>query len=542
MPIEPLRPSDPTELGGYRLLGRLGEGGMGAVYLGEGPAGRVAVKAIRAEMASQPEFRGRFRSEVNRARQVPSFCTAAVLDADPESATPYLVVEFVDGPNLAEVVAAKGPLIGGELYSVAVGVATALTAIHGAGVIHRDLKPRNVLFSLGTPKVIDFGIARAFEATSNHTRTDQMVGTLAYMAPERFEADARGVGPAADVFAWGVVVAYAGTGRTPFQADSQAATAARILTQPPDLRGLTSPLREIVERTLAKDPTKRPSAVELLELLLDTGSHNMKDLSGSPELRQAALAARAGGGHRRRRRRRTVTAVAAGVAVLAVLGLIGGRKLAADSGNVDAAARPGPSAETSPSLYSPIGEGLLISDPLDRDGQWHRSSDGGVCEFSDGRLVAYNDDSEFPAEEVYCDGPADKFTGDHAVAVTVALLTPTSCADVWFWGADRITETGSFAVVLCGGKVEVWDQQEDSRATLAEAATNVLGDKAEHRVQVVVEDKTAVVTVDGTRILDASLPPRARKSGQVWLSMRNEPYSETAKGRVSFQNVEIREL
>ncbi|GAA1650534.1 serine/threonine-protein kinase [Actinoplanes couchii] len=541
MPIEPLRSADPTELGGYRLLGRLGEGGMGAVYLGEGPNGRVAVKAIRAEMASQPEFRGRFRSEVNRARQVPSFCTAAVLDADPESETPYLVVEYVDGPNLAEVVAARGPLSGGELYSVAIGVATALTAIHGAGVIHRDLKPRNVLFSLGTPKVIDFGIARAFDATSNHTRTDQMVGTLAYMAPERFETDARGVGPAADVFAWGIVVAYAGTGRTPFQADSQPATAARILTQPPDLRGLSSPLREIVDRTLAKDPAKRPSAVELLELLLDTGSHSMQDLGGGPELRRAALAARAGG-HRKRRRRRTLTVVAAGVAVLGLLGLIGGRKLATGSQEAGTAAPPTPSAAASAPLYSPIGAGLLISDPLTRDGQWHRSSDGGVCEFSGGRMVAYNDDSEFPAEEIYCDGPADKITGDHAVAVTVALLTPTSCANVWFWGADRITEDGSFAVVLCGGKVELWDQKEDSRDTLAKEATKVLADRAEHRVQVLVEDKTVAVTVDGAPVLTADLPARSRKSGQVWLSMRNEPFTETAKGRVSFQNVEIREL
>ncbi|UQU63839.1 serine/threonine protein kinase [Couchioplanes caeruleus] len=181
---DPLLPGDPTELGGYELLGRLDQGGMGAVFLGRDAGGRlVAVKMIRPEYAYDPEFRGRFRSEVNQARQVPPFCTAEVLDADPDHPTPYLVVEYVDGPTLSEVIARNGPLSGGNLHSVAVGVATALAAIHGAGVIHRDLKPGNVLLALGTPKVIDFGIARAFEATSRHTQTDRMVGTVAYMAP-----------------------------------------------------------------------------------------------------------------------------------------------------------------------------------------------------------------------------------------------------------------------------------------------------------------------------------------------------------------------
>jgi hypothetical protein len=204
---------------------------------------------------------------------VPPFCTAEVIDADADHETPYLVTEYVDGPSLAEVVADQGALTGGSLHSVAVGVATALAAIHGAGVIHRDLKPRNVLFALGTPKVIDFGIARAFEATSQHTATDQMVGTVAYMAPERFDtATDRALGPAADVFAWGVVVAYAATGRTPFTADSPVATAARILTQPPNLAGVPEPLRELVAASLDKDPERRPTATELLDRLVATGA------------------------------------------------------------------------------------------------------------------------------------------------------------------------------------------------------------------------------------------------------------------------------
>ncbi|MDR7276806.1 serine/threonine protein kinase [Catenuloplanes atrovinosus] len=290
----PLRPGDPRRLGVYELFSRLGQGGMGTIYLGRAPDGRaVAVKVIRPELAGQEEFLARFRREVERARQVPPFCTAAVLDADPDHSTPYLVVEYVQGPNLAGVVRERGPLTGGDLHGVAIGVATALSAIHGAGVIHRDLKPSNVLFALGTPKVIDFGIARAVEATSSLTRSDQVVGTVAYMAPERFDGKGRAIGPAADVFAWGAVVTYAATGRTPFHADAAGVIAARILTQEPDLDGLPASLRGIVARSLAKEPAARPTAPELVDLLLNTGTPAAAGLAERPELREAAEAVRA---------------------------------------------------------------------------------------------------------------------------------------------------------------------------------------------------------------------------------------------------------
>ncbi|GIG92758.1 serine/threonine-protein kinase [Plantactinospora endophytica] len=296
---QPLRPTDPRQLGPCELVGRLGEGGMGTVYLARLADGRsVAVKVIRPDLAHDAEFRRRFRGEVKRARQVPPFCTAEVLDADPDHDPPYLVVEYVDGPSLSTVVADRGPLTPGNLYGLAVGMATALTAIHGAGVIHRDLKPSNVLLPPGSPKVIDFGIARAMHGTGAGTRTDQVIGTVAYMAPERFESVTKGVlTPAADVFAWGAVVAYAGTGRTPFAAETPAGTAVRIMTEEPDLDGLTGPLRELVELALAKDPQRRPTTRDLLDRLLAGGPDRVGQVAatlvGQPDLLAAAEQAQA---------------------------------------------------------------------------------------------------------------------------------------------------------------------------------------------------------------------------------------------------------
>jgi serine/threonine protein kinase len=285
-----LRRGDPRQMGGYTLLGRLGAGGMGVVYLAKDGGGRlVAVKVVHADLAGDDEFRGRFRSEVNQARQVPSFCTAEVLDADADHQPPYLVVEYVDGPSLGEVVEERGPLTPGNVHAVAVGVASALSAIHGAGVIHRDLKPRNVLLAPGSPKVIDFGIARAFESNSQLTRTGQLVGTVAYMAPERFAADpGAALTPAADIFAWGSVVAYAATGRNPFEGKSPPETATRILSGVPNLNGLTGPLYPLVEFAFTRDPRDRPTARELLDLLLTTGSSSSPVLTGAVAARPRA--------------------------------------------------------------------------------------------------------------------------------------------------------------------------------------------------------------------------------------------------------------
>jgi hypothetical protein len=265
--VGPLQKGDPEQLGPYRLVGRIGRGGMGTVYLAESGQGeRAAVKVINLDLAHDDAFRLRFRREVESARRVRRFCTAPVLDAQLEGEPLYIVTEYVDGPNLDEFIRGSGPMRGSSLEHLAVGVATALTAIHGAGVIHRDLKPANVLLSSVGPRVIDFGIARALDSVAEATRSGQLVGTPAYMAPEVIEG--KPATAASDVFAWGCVVAYAGTGRAPFAAPTVPAVMYQIMHAEPTLEGLDPALREVVERALAKDPARRPSAQELLDRLV----------------------------------------------------------------------------------------------------------------------------------------------------------------------------------------------------------------------------------------------------------------------------------
>jgi serine/threonine protein kinase len=234
---------------------------MGVVYLGTAKDGtQAAVKVLRPELADDPEFRVRFRREVTALARVKGLCTVRVLEADTESARPFLATEYADGPSLAEYVSQHGPLGPGMLQGLAVGLAEALTAIHAAGLIHRDLKPGNILLTRSGPKVIDFGIAQALDSTSL-TKTGMTVGSPGFMAPEQIQGQA---GQPTDVFAWGLTVAYAATGQSPFSAGPPDAIFYRILHETPDVSGVPGQLRPIVERTLLKNPAERPTAQDLL--------------------------------------------------------------------------------------------------------------------------------------------------------------------------------------------------------------------------------------------------------------------------------------
>ena len=264
--MQPLTSNDPTEIGGYRLHGRLGAGGMGRVYMASTPAGRpVALKVVRPELSEDQVFRARFRQEILAARRVHGLYTAQVLDADPAATPPWLVTAYVPGPSLQEAVTGNGPMPEEMAFRLVAGVAEALQAIHSAGVVHRDLKPSNVLLAPDGPRVIDFGIARALEATSL-TRSGMMVGSPQFMAPEQILD--KPVTPAIDVFALGSLAAFAVLGRSPFGEGHTAAVSYRVLHEAPDLTGCPAQLRPLIERCLRKEPAARPAPGQILEYCL----------------------------------------------------------------------------------------------------------------------------------------------------------------------------------------------------------------------------------------------------------------------------------
>ncbi len=257
----PLQQTDPPSVGRYRLVARLGAGGMGVVYLAESPVGQpVAIKVLRPELADNPEFRTRFGREVATLTRVQGICTVRVIEADTEAPKPFLVTEYADGPSLSEYVNDRGPLDPRTLYGLATGLAEALVAIHAAGIVHRDLKPSNVLLTATGPKVIDFGIAQALD-TSNLTMTGITVGSVGYMAPEQITGRA---GTPADIFTWAVTVAYAASGQSPFGSGTSESMLYRIVHQAPDIAAVPPGLRPLVEAALVKDPQARPTAPQLL--------------------------------------------------------------------------------------------------------------------------------------------------------------------------------------------------------------------------------------------------------------------------------------
>jgi serine/threonine protein kinase len=255
--MDPLQSGDPRQVGAYRVIGRLGGGGMGQVFLGLSPGGRpVAIKLMRPDL-TDAEFRQRFAREVDAARRVGGFHTASVVDANPAADPPWMVTAYIAGPSLHAVVTGKGPLTEEATRALGAALAEGLAAIHGCGLVHRDLKPANIIMASDGPRIIDFGIARPAGATAL-TTPSTVLGTYAFMSPEQFRGEA--ATPASDVFSLGCVLTYAATGRVPFDAASVPAIMYRVLEAEPDL-GQIAPglLRDALEACLAKDPGRRPS-------------------------------------------------------------------------------------------------------------------------------------------------------------------------------------------------------------------------------------------------------------------------------------------
>ncbi|WP_034217084.1 serine/threonine-protein kinase [Actinoplanes subtropicus] len=586
MTTSPLRPSDPRRLGEYRLLSRLGEGGMGTVYLGRDLDGRpVAVKAIRPEHASNREFRNRFRSEVERARQVPSFCTAAVLDADPDDVTPYLVVEYVEGPSLQDMVEERGPMSPGDLHSVAVGVAAALTAIHGAGVIHRDLKPSNVLLSLGLPKVIDFGIARALEATTSHTRPGRWVGTVDYMAPERLDPDVGPVTPAADIFAWGGVIVFAGTGRNPFLGDTPVATAAQILTKAPELRGVPDSLVELVRQAFAKDPADRPAANDLLQQLLAvnaphaplsgpkarraTGRFDARNLleqviadgpkrpttTGSQRIPTPLPVAEPEPRRRRRaqssRRAQAAQPAAASRRAPASPSRVTGRRLAWAVGAVmvasvaaatvayartngePAANNPASQPQTKVATVTgtPSLRGASFFDPLSAPGRFKETvAASGACKFENGQLHA----RVKGRSTVQCPGPDDTFAGNQSLAVRVELADANACAMVWF----RYLGDKGYQLTACADQVELEELDGVLLTSLGKSSSTALQPGSPHDLVITITDEHAAVTIDGQDAVQGAVTAPDLAKGRIQLGVTGNGGNGAAE--VSFTNLDAR--
>src|ERR1022692_892888 len=287
--VEALRQWDPERIGGYTLIGRLGAGAMGRVYLGRSAAGRlVAVKTIKIELAEEPEFRNRFAQEVAAARRVSGAFTAAVVAADSEADMPWLATAYVPAPSLSALVRACGPLTVPAVRWLAAGCAEALESIHNAGLVHRDLKPSNVLVSPDGPRVIDFGVAMAAERIQL-TVTRGAGGTPAYMAPEQAR-DTRQASLASDVFSLGGTLLFAATGHGPYQGETVMDILVRLATEPPDLAGLPAELTDIVTACLERSPRDRPTSAAVLAHLAPYVESASGPGPGQPPLPGPAIA------------------------------------------------------------------------------------------------------------------------------------------------------------------------------------------------------------------------------------------------------------
>lgn len=264
--MEPLAADDPRTMGDYRLLRRLGAGGMGRVYLGRSPGGRtVAVKVVHAQFATDDRFRSRFRLEIEAGRRVGGDWTAPVLDADPDAATPWVATGYVAGPSVQQITQSQGKLPEHSVRAVGAGLAEALAAVHRLDLVHRDVKPSNVLVTLDGPRLIDFGIARAMDATASLTATGVSVGSPGFMSPEQVLGQP--LGHATDLFSLGAVLVQAATGEPPFPGYHSASLLYKVVHEEPELHDLAGEVRELAVACLAKDASDRPTAAQVAEQL-----------------------------------------------------------------------------------------------------------------------------------------------------------------------------------------------------------------------------------------------------------------------------------
>jgi serine/threonine protein kinase len=281
-----LQPTDPRTIGAYQILARLGSGSQGVVYLAATASGAlVAIKRLHCAVEND-QARRQFAKEIAAAGRVAPFCTAQLIDAHLDGPAPYLVSEYIQGPSLRQKISQEGPMAGATLHRLAVGTATALAAIHQAGVVHRDIQPANVMLSPEGPRVVDFGIAR--DLTTEVTTTSAIIGTPAYMSPEQISNQP--AGPPTDMFAWASIVAYAATGQAPFQADHPMALAYRIAAGAPTLTGVPASLIPVLRRCLEKDPARRPTAQQALATLLSRPElQNSQSFRTPPLIRQGRV-------------------------------------------------------------------------------------------------------------------------------------------------------------------------------------------------------------------------------------------------------------
>ncbi|WP_052499437.1 protein kinase domain-containing protein [Streptomyces vietnamensis] len=421
-----LRDNDPREIGGYVLLDRLGSGGMGTVFLARAESGRpVALKIVHEQFAADAEFRTRFRQEVRAARRVSGAFTAPVVDADPDAERPWMATTYVPGRTLRDRVESEGPLSGAELRALAVGLVEALRELHQVRVIHRDLKPDNVLLTEDGPRVIDFGISRAPDHQTL-TVTGRILGTPPYMSPEQLSTPHR-VTAASDVFSLGAVLVYATTGRGPFDAGSPYMTAYNVVHEPPAVAELSGTVREIVQWCLSKEPRERPGPEDLLAAFRKAPEEEWGARPGVPTVPGSASPAPA---TRHRPRRPLLVALATAVALVAGTGTY---VVWRDDASPQAPKANGPSAPVTPSSqaprtkvpdaatlaaatpYRPVSGGdsgnsdAYADSPARRPKGWQRWTTGstrGPCVFVDASLV--------------CTAPASAGSGTDVVRIDAA--------------------------------------------------------------------------------------------------------------------------